>query len=150
MNQKEVGKKIKSIRESQGLTREEFAKKLNVSIHTIANYEQGQRGSNTRVLNKIADALGVSTVELLGADKIGSSKTFVNDDLKITHVYPTKNIEKPKLDQYNDITLISEYIGRKADLRDHIISNWGEIIKDVDDYIDSKIAKSILDRGINK
>ncbi|MDZ7543425.1 helix-turn-helix domain-containing protein, partial [Clostridium perfringens] len=37
MNQKEIGRKIKSIRESQGLTREEFAKKLNVSIYTVAN-----------------------------------------------------------------------------------------------------------------
>ncbi len=65
MNQKEIGKKIKMIRESQGLTREEFAEKLNVSIYTVANYEQGQRGSNTKVLNKIAEALGVSTDELL-------------------------------------------------------------------------------------
>lgn len=84
MNQKEVGKKIKSIRESQGLTREEFAKKLNVSIYTVANYEQGQRGSNTNTLKKIAEALGVSTIELLGMNvvsndigaKIKSGKIF--------------------------------------------------------------------------
>ena len=65
MNQKEIGRRIKAIRESQGLTREEFAKKLNVTERTVANYEQGQRGSNTKVLNKIAEALGVSSLELV-------------------------------------------------------------------------------------
>lgn len=65
MNQKEIGRRIKSIRESQGLTREEFAKKLNVSIYTVANYEQGQRGSNKKTLDKIANALEVSVVDIL-------------------------------------------------------------------------------------
>lgn len=78
MNQKEVGKKIKSIRESQGLTREEFAKKLNVSIYTVANYEQGQRGSNTNTLKKIAKALGVSTEELLIEKHKEDMKNFAN------------------------------------------------------------------------
>jgi len=65
LNQKEIGRRIKSIRESQGLTREEFAKKLNVSIYTVANYEQGQRGSNKKTLDKIANALEVSVVDIL-------------------------------------------------------------------------------------
>lgn len=65
MNQKEVGKRIKSIRESKGITRKEFARILNVSTHTIANYEQGQRGSNTNTLKKIANALEVSIDDLL-------------------------------------------------------------------------------------
>lgn len=78
MNQKEVGKKIKSIRESQGLTREEFAKKLNVSIYTVANYEQGQRGSNTNTLKKIAKALGVSAEELLIESHKEEMKRFAN------------------------------------------------------------------------
>ncbi|WP_299995408.1 helix-turn-helix transcriptional regulator [uncultured Clostridium sp.] len=78
MNQKEIGKKIKSIRKSQGLTREEFAKKLDVSVYTVANYEQGQRGSNTRVLNKIAQALGVSIEELLIEKNKNEMQTFAN------------------------------------------------------------------------
>lgn len=65
MNQKEVGKRIKLIRESKGLTREELARKLNVVERTIANYEQGQRGSNTNTLDKIAKALGVSVIDIL-------------------------------------------------------------------------------------
>ncbi|QAS59752.1 XRE family transcriptional regulator [Clostridium septicum] len=65
LNQKEIGKRIKLIRESQGLTRKEFAEKLNVTERTVANYEQGQRGSNTKVLNKIADALNVSIDAIL-------------------------------------------------------------------------------------
>ena len=65
MDKKEIGKRIKLIRKYKGLTREEFAQRLNVSKYTIANYEQGQRGSNMNVLSKIADALEVPINELL-------------------------------------------------------------------------------------
>lgn len=78
MNQKEVGKRIKSIRESKGITRKEFAQMLNVSTHTIANYEQGQRGSNTNTLKKIAKALEVSTDELLVEKHKEEMKSFAN------------------------------------------------------------------------
>lgn len=91
MNQKEVGKKIKSIRESQGLTREEFAKKLNVSTYTIANYEQGQRGSNMNTLKKIAEALGVP-VDMILFDE--NAKNTIEDAANksanhiVEHIYP--------------------------------------------------------------
>ena len=68
MNQKEIGKKIKSIRESQGISREQLAEKLNLSSYSIRNYEQGQRGVNLKNLNKFADALGVPVSEILGTN----------------------------------------------------------------------------------
>lgn len=68
MNQKEIGKKIKSIRESQGISREQLAEKLNLSSYSVRNYEQGQRGVNLKNLNKFADALGVPVSEILGTN----------------------------------------------------------------------------------
>ncbi len=119
MNQKEIGRRIKAIRESQGLTREEFAKKLNVTERTVANYEQGQRGSNTKVLNKIAEALGVSSLELLSPGEIG--KHFAeekNKEEKEIHLlcdllkirYGEENIN---INQYIDEQFIELYIGDK-------------------------------------
>ena len=68
MNQKEIGKKIKSIRESQGISRDQLAEKLNLSSYSIRNYEHGQRGVNLKNLNKFADALGVPVSEILGTN----------------------------------------------------------------------------------
>lgn len=66
MNNKEVGQKIKSIRESQGISREQLAKKLNLSSYSIRNFEQGQRAINFKNLNKFAQALNVSLDDLVG------------------------------------------------------------------------------------
>ncbi|XZM33062.1 helix-turn-helix domain-containing protein [Clostridium perfringens] len=59
MNKKKLGKNIKSIRQQKSLSREDICKKVNISIHTLAKYEQGQREPNIETLNKIADALEV-------------------------------------------------------------------------------------------
>lgn len=66
MNNKEVGQKIKSIRESQGISREQLAEKLNLSSYSIRNFEQGQRAINFKNLNKFAQALNVSLDDLVG------------------------------------------------------------------------------------
>lgn len=119
MNQKEIGKKIKSIRESQGLTREEFAQKLNVSVYTVANYEQGQRGSNTKVLEKIADALGVSELELLSPGKIGKhfAEEKNKEEKEINLLFDLLKIrygeENININQYIDEQFIELYIGDK-------------------------------------
>lgn len=66
MNNKEVGQKIKSIRESQGISREQLAERLNLSSYSIRNFEQGQRAINFKNLSKFAQALNVSLDELVG------------------------------------------------------------------------------------
>lgn len=68
MNKKEIGNKIKSIRQSQGLSREQLAEKLHVTKYAIINYEQGQRGASIKILNNIAEALGVPLSEILGTN----------------------------------------------------------------------------------
>ncbi|MDB1924144.1 helix-turn-helix domain-containing protein [Clostridium tertium] len=113
MNQKEIGKKIKSIRESQGLTREEFAQKLNVSVYTVANYEQGQRGSNTNTLKKIANALGVSELELLSPGKIGK------------HFAEEKNKEEKEINLLFDLLKI----------------RYGEENININEYIDEQFVE---------
>lgn len=119
MNQKEIGKRIKSIRESQGLTREEFAKKLNVSIYTVANYEQGQRGSNKKVLEKIADALGVSVLELLSPGEIGKhfAKEKNREEKEINLLFDLLKIrygeENININEYIDEQFVELYIEDK-------------------------------------
>lgn len=71
----EIGKKIKILRKTRGLTQEQLANKLNPPLRraTISNYEIGRRSPSTvRELAQIAEALGVD-LEYFG---IGGSKTY--------------------------------------------------------------------------
>ncbi|WBW97591.1 helix-turn-helix domain-containing protein [Oceanirhabdus sp. W0125-5] len=139
--------KIKEFRKKAGITQLELSEKVGVSVRTIQGYEANKITPPIDKLNKIAAALNIPVAELLNIDKIGDSTTYVNDEGSIYHVIPKKNIDNPELNSYDEITLITEYICRKADQKGHIISNWKKIIDDVDNIINGDIAQEIIKRG---
>lgn len=61
-----VGENIKRIRKEHGLTQEELGKKIDVSGVAIMRYEKGQREPKLETIEKIANALEVSSYELQG------------------------------------------------------------------------------------
>lgn len=61
------GAKIKEIRESLDLTREELATKAKVTAQAVYSWENGNIGTFS-VLAKVADLLGVPEQELLEAE----------------------------------------------------------------------------------
>jgi transcriptional regulator with XRE-family HTH domain len=60
MEKEEIGKKIKILRKTRGLTQEQLAEKLNIKRATISNYEIGRRSPHIKELEAIAEALGVN------------------------------------------------------------------------------------------
>ena len=60
MEKDEIGKKIRILRKTRGLTQEQLAEKLNVKRATISNYEIGRRSPHIKDLEDIAEALGVN------------------------------------------------------------------------------------------
>lgn len=73
MEKEEIGKKIKILRKTRGLTQQQLAEKLNCKRATISNYEIGRRSPSTvRELESIAEALGVD-ISYFG---IGGSETY--------------------------------------------------------------------------
>lgn len=125
MNQKEIGKKIKSIRESQGISREQLAEKLNLSSYSIRNYEQGQRGVNLKNLNKFADALGVPVSEILGIK--------INELLEVNISNNTgaeKNISEMTINELYDLIYeLRNKISSLEDLNATLIENMEKIKK---------------------
>ena len=61
-----VGARIRERRKFIGLTQQELAEKAHISMMSIRRYENGDRDPNMETLNKIADALGVSGLDLTG------------------------------------------------------------------------------------
>ncbi len=66
--QEKFAKKLNSIRESRGLSQEELAFMCGIDRTYIGRIERLERNPSLVVLQKIADGLGISLIELLTFD----------------------------------------------------------------------------------
>lgn len=100
MNNKEIGKKIKLIRQTKKITREDLAKKLNISYSSIEKYEQGLRGFRVEITNKFAEALGVTINTLLKDENISLGEN-------IKKLRKNKGLTQDKLSEITKISIAS-------------------------------------------
>lgn len=64
----EIGPRIAQIREDAGFTQSSLARAIGTSQSAISQIEAGERNPSYEMLRQIAEALGVSTPYLVGAD----------------------------------------------------------------------------------
>jgi transcriptional regulator with XRE-family HTH domain len=93
-----LGQNIKKYRKQKGLTLKQVGNKLGMSEQAIGQYERGERQVAAGMLNKIADALGVTIGKLV--EGIYDVKNYDN---VIKHLNEAiQNIEKSILQEgYN-------------------------------------------------
>ena len=63
---KEIGMRIKSLREKRGFSQEQLATELGLSRPVITKIEGGKKAITSLELRQVADVLGVTTDELTG------------------------------------------------------------------------------------
>jgi transcriptional regulator with XRE-family HTH domain len=63
---KHIGKKLRQIREAEGLNQAQFAQKVSLTQAAISQFEDGKRIPSSKALQKIAIGLGMSIDVLLG------------------------------------------------------------------------------------
>jgi transcriptional regulator with XRE-family HTH domain len=101
-----VNEKLKLVRQAKGLTQENVAEKLGISASTYGDIERGDRDPKLSKLQKIADALEISLIELLDlTDKNTLNINFSKKDKgKNQHVYinSTSEVEKQLLIESKD------------------------------------------------
>lgn len=68
---------LKSIRKANGLSQEELAKSANVSVSMIQSLENGRRTGSVETIVKLAQALNVTTDELIYARNTTNSTKYV-------------------------------------------------------------------------
>jgi phage repressor protein C with HTH and peptisase S24 domain len=66
MSTDELSKRLWRARKNKNMSREQLARKLEISANSLYNYEKGIQVPTANVLKKIAEALNVSTDYLLG------------------------------------------------------------------------------------
>ena len=77
MNQYVTGTMIRHLRESRDLTQHQLAEKISVSDKAISKWETGRGYPDISLIEPLADALGVSIIELFsGENVINTNKSF--------------------------------------------------------------------------
>ncbi len=74
LDKEKFGEFIAKLRKERGMTQKELAEKLFVSDKAISKWERGQSLPDITTLNPLAEALGVTTAELLNCEKIETEK----------------------------------------------------------------------------
>lgn len=69
--------RLKKSREKLGISKQEAARRINVSQPAYLRYESGQRNPSIQVINEMAIAFGTSVDYLIGLADIDSPETLV-------------------------------------------------------------------------
>ena len=69
VSKKEIGLRVRLLRQQQGLTQVELAKRLDMTQSNLSAIERGARGVTVHQVVRVAKALRASTDEILLADK---------------------------------------------------------------------------------
>ena len=72
---------IRTMRKRRGLTQEQLAEYLGISVMTVRRWEWGERTPDAAQIQKISQVLGVSISELMGEEKTDSEKKTVKQGI---------------------------------------------------------------------
>ncbi|QSF45193.1 helix-turn-helix transcriptional regulator [Paenibacillus tianjinensis] len=64
MDIKRMGRRVRAFRKLKGYTQQELADSVGISLAVLGAVERGNRRLEDKILNKIADVLGISAEEL--------------------------------------------------------------------------------------
>lgn len=100
---------LKQLRELEGLTQEELAKKLSISRSRLASYEQSQREPDLELLEIIADFFNVDLDFLLGR----SSTTTKIDEPETIAAHKNNADEEWTEDELREIEEFKKFVKMK-------------------------------------
>lgn len=76
---KQLGNKIKRLRQKRGFTQEQLAEKIGIATRTLCGIETGENFVTAETLERIFDALQVSSSELFAFDHIKPQEDLINE-----------------------------------------------------------------------
>ena len=125
-----IHEKIRLLRQVKGLTQEEVAERLNLSVNGYGKIERGNCDINLHRLEQIAEVFGVEVIEFLGtADRNVFNLSCTNNmDTQNNHNYYTfENSElKSELEKQQ---LIIQLKDKENELRDEKIRHLTEVVE---------------------
>lgn len=98
MDQKQIGRFIKTKRIEKNLTQQELANQLNVTDKAISNWETGRRLPDISLLVDLSEKLDISIQDLLNGEELSSEQSQIkcDDNIKDTIEIANHKIKKNK------------------------------------------------------
>lgn len=103
---KTIGKNIRQLRQRQGWSQGEVAKRLDISIPAFSKIETGITDVNISRLSQIADLFEVSAVDIISSEENGTSNSEEINELKEKLASREEEIiklQKKVIDLYEEI-----------------------------------------------
>lgn len=101
---KEIGEKVRVIREKKKKTQEKFAEELGISPSYLGKLERGQKNFTIGMLYKIAEKNNISVANLLcDENELLQCWEFATKDLKLKDKQELLNVLRMLLKTLNDI-----------------------------------------------
>ena len=76
---KELGQKIKRLRQKEGLTQEQFAEKINVATRTLAGIEIGESFVSAQTIESILEYTGITFEDFFISSHLRPTEDLMND-----------------------------------------------------------------------
>lgn len=76
---KQLGTKIKRLRQNRGFTQEQLAEKLDIATRTLCGIENGENFLTAETLEKILRVLNISSSELFAFDHLRPQEELVEE-----------------------------------------------------------------------
>ncbi len=138
--------KLKELRKQKGLSQEEAANALGISMRAYQNYEYGQREPNIEMINKLADFYGVTTDYLLGRPEAKPPENPVD---VVAREVKLQAMEKELMEEYlklplnqreNFVEFLEKLLAREAARKGLAIQPDGSYVKVPDANVTAKIS----------
>lgn len=82
---KQLGAKIKRLRQNRGLTQEQLAEKIDIATRTLCGIENGENFLTAETLEKIMAVLKVSSSELFAFDHLKPQEELIDEIVNDLH-----------------------------------------------------------------
>lgn len=110
LSKKEVGERLRAVRIERGVSQVELAKLLGTFQTTISAIERGTRGLTLQQAIRIADALGASPDDILGARKEAKGVASLADRRFVRRLEKIGRL--PKRDQQALLRTIDAFLAK--------------------------------------
>lgn len=108
MDKVQIGLKISSYRKEKGLTQKELAQHLDVTDKTVSKWETGVNFPDVAILEKLAEELGTTVLELLDLHT-SSSDEIVKSMAEISEEQRKMAIERERISK-TELVIISIFV----------------------------------------
>ena len=144
-----IGENIRKERKNKKLTLKELGSKVGLSEQAIGQYERGDRTPSTEILIRIANALDVALIDLIGAVKSIGLEETTREEKEILN-YITNNIPTNEMIYSRSELNTRSYLSKFTDKDEIINYKFGEIDSMLKNFETSKTDITEVNNSINE